>query len=95
MGADFWQALAGLDRHALLERTLAAVQVQGQPMPLTALAKALPLGEHDLETLALWLTLGSAPAPGEHCQLHHDGWRFTLPAVTITEAAVTQALAED
>ncbi len=95
VGADFWQALAGLDRHALLERTLAAVQVQGQPMPLTALAKALPLGEHDLETLALWLTLGSAPAPGEHCQLHHDGWRFTLPAVTITEAAVTQALAED
>ena len=97
VGADFWQALAGLDRHALLQRTLAALQAQGQPLSVAALAQLLPLDEHDLETLALWLTLGdndaAQPPPCE--QLTHAGWRFTLPHVHITAAAVEQALAGD
>jgi hypothetical protein len=54
---EFWQAFGGLDRQALLEKTLAVLEQNGQPMTLAALAQALPPGEHDLETLTLWLSL--------------------------------------
>ena len=54
---EFWQAFEGLDREALLTQTLQTLEHSDQPMTLAALAQALPLGAHNLETLALWLAM--------------------------------------
>ena len=93
MDSEFWQAFEGLDRDALVQRTLQTLAEQGQPMTLAELAAALPPGEHDLETLALWLAMareaGVALQPGEEQIDTGDGgqhWRFTVPRVALDSA---------
>ncbi len=97
MEDEFWQAFGGLDRQALLQQTLAVLEQHGQPMTLAQLAQALPPGEHDLETLTLWLALASEAGValgGEREQVtitHPDlgqQWCFTVPRVLLDATAV-------
>ena len=90
MDSEFWQAFEGLDRDALVQRTLQTLADRGQPMTLAELAAALPPGEHDLETFALWLAMareaGVELQPGEeHIETQDGGqhWRFTVPRVAL------------
>lgn len=92
---DFWQVFDGLDREALFRETLGVLKVTGVPMSLADLASHLP-PSHDLETLALWLSMAreagvdltdalesidvSDPAGG--------GLRFRVPKVALTHAAL-------
>ncbi len=92
---EFWQAFEGLDRQALLAQTLQVLEASAQPMTLAALAQALPPGEHDLETLALWLALaresGAVFDEGQEHIPTHDGdgeWRFTVPRVALQAQAL-------
>lgn len=89
---DFWQALEGLDQQALLAQTLHLLQQHGAPMYLSQLAQALPLAEHDLETLTLWLSAARQAGVALDAQTEqinsHDAqgqaaWRFTLPKVAL------------
>ena len=70
-------------------------QAAGAPAAstLAQLAAALPPGQHDLETLALWLAMareaGVELQPGEEPIDTQDGgrhWRFTVPRVTLDGA---------
>ena len=96
---EFWQAFEGLDRAALLEQTLQALEHSAQPMTLAALAQTLPPGAHDLETLSLWLELarasGAAFDPGveEHITTLDQGqpWRFSVPRVALEAQALRAA----
>lgn len=54
--ADFWRAFDGLDREALFRETVELLKVTGKPMSIADLASHLP-PTHDLETLALWLSM--------------------------------------
>jgi hypothetical protein len=99
---EFWQAFEGLDRQALLEKTVALLAQTDQPLTLADLAQALPPSEHDLETLALWLALAREAGvplddgPPEHITLTHadQPWRFTVPRVRLVHQAV-QTVATD
>lgn len=99
---EFWQAFEGLDRQALLEKTLALLAQADRPLSLAELAQALPPGEHDLETLSLWLALAREAGvplddgPPEHLTLTHGDqpWRFTVPRVKLEPHAV-QAVTTD
>ena len=99
---EFWQAFEGLDRQALLQQTLAVLEHNGQPMTLAELAKALPPGEHDLETLTLWLAMasetGAAIGPGQaHIMTTdpslspHRQWHFAVPHTALDADAVRNA----
>ena len=97
MESDFWQSFEGLDREALLQNTLQTLVQQGQPMSVAELAKALPPGSHDLETLALWLSMareaGMEFQDGEEQVTTRDGersWSFTVPRVALDGAQLTQ-----
>ena len=66
-------------------------------MTLAELAAALPPGEHDLETFALWLAMareaGVALQLGEEHIETQDGdehWRFTVPHVALDGAQLPQ-----
>ena len=92
---EFWQAFEGLDRQALLAQTLQVLQASAQPMTLAALAQALPPGEHDLETLALWLALAresGAVFDDEQEHITTGGaqgeWRFAVPRVALQAQAL-------
>ncbi|RYF81301.1 MAG: DUF3375 domain-containing protein [Comamonadaceae bacterium] len=93
---EFWQAFEGLDRQSLLEHTRQALEAAGRPLTLAGLAEVLPPGEHDVETLAVWLALahesGAHFEPGQQEQVHHthEGtrWRFTVPRVALDGAAL-------
>lgn len=54
---EFWLAFEGLDRLALMQQTLQTLQQQNTPLTLAQLAEQMPLDEHDLETLSLWLAM--------------------------------------
>ncbi|QNP47408.1 DUF3375 domain-containing protein [Diaphorobacter aerolatus] len=95
LDADFWLAFDGLDRYALLEKTLEQLRLKGEPMTLAELARQLPPHAHDLETLALWL--GMAREAGLELQDDseqietEDGqqrWCFTVPRVQMDGAAL-------
>lgn len=95
MDGDFWQSFEGLDREALLQQTLKVLLQHGGPMTLAELAAALPPGQHDLETLALWLSMAreagieiSDAGDNEQIDTHDDGqtWRFTVPHVMLDGA---------
>ena len=97
MDSEFWQAFEGLDRDALVQRTLQTLAERGQPMTLSELATALPPGEHDLETFALWLAMAREASvelqPGEEHIDTEDGsqqWRFTVPRVALDGAQLAQ-----
>ena len=98
---EFWQALEGLDRQALLQKTLAVLEHSGQPMTLAALAEALPPGEHDLEVLTLWMSVAreagvawDASGAQEEITTTDAGqdpsrhWRFSVPRVALDAEAV-------
>src|SRR5581483_5815793 len=94
---DFWSAFDGLDRQALLQDTLAVLQKFPRPLSVADLARDLP-PTHDLETIALWLSLArEADAPIHITErepvevLAKDGvrLRFDVPTVELTAAAVT------
>lgn len=98
---EFWQALEGLDRQALLQQTLAVLEQSSQPMTLAALAQALPPGEHDLETLTLWMAVAREAdvtwgdgqeqiTTGDTKKMPSEQWRFTVPRVMLDAAAVRE-----
>lgn len=97
MDGEFWQAFEGLERDALVQRTLQTLAERGRPMTLAELAAALPPGEHDLETFALWLAMareaGVELQPGEEqieTQDSYQHWRFTVPRVALDGAQLAQ-----
>lgn len=99
LGDDFWQALEGLDQQALLAQTLQVLEQHGAPMHLSQLAQALPLAQHDLETLALWLSAAQQTGAVLDAQTEqitsHDAqgqaaWRFTVPKVALNAQALAQ-----
>jgi polyhydroxyalkanoate synthesis regulator phasin len=100
---EFWQAFEGLDRPALLAQTLDVLQHSPQPLTLGDLAQTLPPGDHDLETLTLWLALAREAAlpldehSPEHVTLTHQGqpWHYTVPRVALTAQAVQALDASD
>ena len=101
---EFWQALAGLDPQALVAQTLQVLQQHRRPMSLGELAQHIALDEHDLETLTVWLCAArgaeteaeteadAAFAEQEHIttggQTGAPAWRFTVPKVRLSEAAL-------
>jgi hypothetical protein len=102
---EFWQALEGLDRQALLQQTLAVLEQSNQPMTLAALAEALPPGEHDLEALTLWMAVareaGTDWGDGQEQittadpqKSPREQWRFTVPRVVLDAAAVRSVQAD-
>lgn len=94
MDDEFWSAFDALDRRALVDQTRRLLDEQGRPMSVAEIATRLP-PSHDLEALALWLTLGleaGLPLNGrEQVELSDpDGaaTRFTLPRVELSAAAL-------
>lgn len=96
---EFWQAFGGLDRQALLQQTLAVLEQHGQPMTLAQLAQALPPGQHDLETLTLWLAVAreaGAALEGEQERItithpdHGQQWCFVVPRVALDAALLRE-----
>jgi len=96
VGADFWEALDGLDRTALYRDTLEILRAASEDgLTLGGLAAALP-PTHDLETLAYWISLGresGAEFSDDRESLEVTGrdgnpTRFDLPGVTLAAAAV-------
>lgn len=92
---DFWDALDGLDREALVHDTLDWVREAGTPVSLVELAAALP-PTHDLESLAVWIGMAREAASdftGDTEQLNvlaRDGGtlRFTVPHVRLDPDAL-------
>ena len=89
---EFWDALDGLDREALVQNTLALLAKEGRALTLSELAQRLP-PTHDLETLALWLGMAREadieiePTLTEEVQLideDQEHWLFTVPIASLT-----------
>lgn len=93
---EFWQALDGLDREAMVRDTLATLADAGRSLTLSELAQQLP-PVHDLETLALWLGMareaGIEIAGGETELLaltddDRQQWQFCIPRVALSSTAL-------
>lgn len=92
---DFWQSFDGLDREALLRDTLALLAAKGEAMSIAELARHLP-PSHDLETLALWLSMArEAELPITEAKevvdiVDSEGLylRFQVPAVQMSAVAL-------
>lgn len=92
---EFWRAFEGLDREALFQETVKLLKVTGRPMSIADLASHLP-PTHDLETLALWLSMareaGVAMSEEKETVDIHDGsgknLRFYTPKLALTQNAV-------
>lgn len=93
---EFWVALDGLNREAVVAATLALLAQEGRALTLAELAEHLP-PTHDLETLALWLGMareaGIEVATTEMQELDlQDGeqqaWRFRVPKVALSDTAL-------
>lgn len=93
---EFWDALDGLDREALVLDTLALLAQEGRELTIGELVERLPPA-HDLETLALWL--GMAREAGieivesdtEELTLTDEEnrrWLFRVPRVALSEQAL-------
>lgn len=89
---EFWDALDGLDREALVQNTLALLSKEGRALTLSELAQRLP-PTHDLEALALWLGMAREagieiePTLTEEVQLideDQEHWLFTVPIASLT-----------
>jgi hypothetical protein len=93
---DFWSAFDGLDRQQLLNQTVAFLQQSGASLSLADLARELP-PTHDLETIALWLSLAreaDVPIGLEREAVDiptKEGvkLRFDVPKIELNAAAVT------
>lgn len=96
LDTDFWADFDGLDRDAVIAQTLALLKAQNRPLSLAELTEALP-PQHDLETLALWITMAREAdieiitSESEFVDIQ-DGdarqWRFTLPLTKLDEPSV-------
>lgn len=95
---DFWAALDGLDREALIQDTLAVLAAEGRPLSIAELASRLP-PVHDLETFALWLAMAREAGIAvneqqpEEIELVDDEqrrWRFRLPYAGLDSAALSR-----
>ncbi|MHA7880158.1 MAG: DUF3375 domain-containing protein [Saccharospirillum sp.] len=92
---EFWRAFDGLDRQALLEQTVQLLSVINEPMSIADLASHLP-PTHDLETLALWLSMArEADVPMQETReavevtdSNGAALRFYVPKVALTRDAV-------
>lgn len=92
---DFWGAFDALDRDQLLQDTLQLLIQHDKPMGIAELAGHLP-PTHDLESLALWLTMAreaDAPVYTEQESLEvidREGKavRFKVPKVELAAAAL-------
>ena len=93
---EFWDALEGLDREAMIEDTLTLLASEGRPMTIAELVEKLP-PVHDLETLALWL--GMAREAGIDIQdinmqevalvdEEQQQWLFRIPWVALSSEAL-------
>lgn len=97
METDFWDALDGLDRIALYEDTLRALESADHGLTLGEMADLLP-PTHDLETLAFWLGLGretEAPFSDEREQIEVTDrsnvlTRFDIPLIILDAADVAR-----
>jgi hypothetical protein len=90
---EFWSALDGLDREAVIEDTLALIAAKGKPMHLSQLLELLPPA-HDLETLALWIgmareaNINIQEADIETFELTDEQqrrWEYTVPIVSLDQ----------
>ncbi len=89
---DFWQAFDTLDRQALVEQTIQLLKEKGTPLSIAELSQHLP-PSHDLETLALWLSMAreaGLPITQETEQIDleiKDGQqlRFHIPKVELSD----------
>lgn len=96
VGAEFWQAFNGLDREALFAETVAALERSEQGMSIAELAEQMP-PTHDLETIALWLSMAREArlAMDEKRELvdivctDETLLRFDVPKVNLTAADFT------
>lgn len=94
---DFWDSLDGLDRQALVTKTLEVLDASEHPMGIAELAERLP-PTHDLETLALWLGMArevEAPILEEREQVNiiaREGvdLRFDVPRVQLEAARLRE-----
>ncbi|MCW9089264.1 MAG: DUF3375 domain-containing protein [Gammaproteobacteria bacterium] len=92
---EFWRAFDDLDRQALLDETRQLLDERGEALTVGQLSEALP-PRHDLETLALWLSLArEAELPiteaREQVTLEDNDdrrLRFTIPRVALSAAAL-------
>lgn len=95
MEEDFWSAFDGLDRESLLDETLAVIKRSGVCLSVADLARALP-PTHDLETIALWLslareagvTMGSERERVDVVASDGARLRFDVPKIALDAAAV-------
>jgi hypothetical protein len=95
MQEEFWRALDGLDRQALMDDTLALLERTGVPMGIADLARELP-PTHDLESIALWLSMAREAATPLHEEAEtvdvegRDGTRlrFHVPRVELSASSV-------
>ncbi len=93
IGEEFWEALQGLDREAVIRETLATLAKKQRPVTIAELAQACDPG-HDLETLALWIgmareagieILGSETEVVELIDEDATIWLFRIPQVAFEE----------
>lgn len=93
---DFWDALDGLDRGALIQDTLRVLAEQGRVVSLGELATLLP-PIHDLETFSLWLAMAREAGVEvlteerqnvELVDQDKQRWRFSLPHVGLEHGAL-------
>lgn len=96
IGNEFWEALEGLDREAMIEETLLFLASSEQPLTIVDLINALP-PVHDLETIALWI--GMAREAGVDIQdadmqevlltdADEHQWLFRVPHASISFEAL-------
>jgi hypothetical protein len=96
IGDDFWESFDSLDRHALIDDTLQLLAERGEAMSIAQLSQYLP-PTHDLETLALWLSMareGELPFTKEQESVDikdREGrqLRFYVPRVAFDFQALT------
>lgn len=92
---DFWDAFDSLDRGVLIRDTLALLEDSGATLGIAELARQLP-PTHDLETLALWLSMAREAGVPVHAEREtveltdRDGIavRFHVPRVELSAAAL-------
>ena len=93
---NFWAAFDGLDRQELLNQAVAFLQQSRASTSIADLARELP-PTHDLETIALWLSLAreaDVPVGLEREAVNiatKEGMKlqFDVPKIELNAAAVT------
>ena len=95
MDDDFWAAFDSLDRRALFKETIELLDSHAEGLTVAQMATLLP-PRHDLETIALWLSLAieaNLPLRGNWQQFELSGesgkrLRYTVPEVTLIASAI-------